>query len=188
MNRTKLQEPQAPGRRPRGRRRNGQTMIEFVFLLPLLFGLLFVQLDVAFAIYAQSTLLQAVREGVRYGVTNSSPSGCGGTVTACVTQTVVTAANGLLSGAFGNTSSKVQVTYYAYNPGVGLEVVSSSWTTVAPNAGGNVMVVSVNSYSLPMLVPVILMGQGWGSVSNSPMTFTVSAADRIEPINNPPAY
>ena len=175
-------------------------MIEFMFMMPILFMLLFMQLDIAFLVYSQATLLQAVREGVRFGVTNPSGTSCsGGSVQTCVKNAVVTAANGLLSGAAGNDITKVVVKCYAYNPSAtppGLYEVSSSFTTVAYNAGGNVMVVSVTGYNAPLLLPIFgyLTGSGGtgsvmiGSVNTSAMTFSVSAADRIEPISNPPAW
>ena len=190
MIQTEVQQLATGGRRSRKGRRNGQTVIEFVFIMPLMFMLVFLQLDIAFAIYAQATLLQAVRQGVRFGVTNQT-CGAGG-VSACVKQTVVTASNGLLSGAFGNGESKITSTCYAYNATTGnLQQVSSSWTTVACNAGGNVLEVSVTGYSLPLLLPMFSYINGTsmiGSVSNAPMTFNVSSADRFEPINNPPTW
>ena len=157
-------------------------MIEFILIMPILFALVFVQLDVAFAIYAQATLLQAVRQGVRYGVTNQT-CGTGTTVSGCVQQTVVTAANGLLSGAFGNTSSKISVTCYYYDATAGDLAVA----TTNQNAGGNVMGVQGNAYNLPLMLPIIFFGNG-GSVSKAPVTFSVAAADRIEPITQPPAF
>jgi len=166
-------------------------MIEFVFIMPLMFMLVFLQLDIAFAIYAQATLLQAVRQGVRFGVTNQT-CGTGTAVSACVQQTVVTAANGLLSGAFGNNSSLVTSTCWGYNSTNGdLEVISSSWTTVACNAGGNVLEVKVTGYSLPLLLPMFSYINGTsmiGNVNNAPMSFTVAAADRFEPISNAPTW
>jgi Flp pilus assembly protein TadG len=189
---TQTEVPQLPagGRRSR-KGRSGQTMIEFVFIMPLMFMLVFMQLDIAFAVYAQATLLQAVRQGVRYGVTNQT-CGSGTAVSTCVQQTVVAAANGLLSGAFGNTSSEVSSTCWGYNPSSGnLEVVSTSWTPVACNAGGNVLEVKVTGYNLPLLLPMFSYINGTsmiGSVDNRSMSFTVSAADRFEPITTPPTW
>ena len=166
-------------------------MIEFIFIMPLMFMLVFMQLDIAFAVYAQATLLQAVRQGVRFGVTNQT-CGTGTAVSTCVQQTVVAASNGLLSGAFGNTSSEITSTCYAYNSSTSsLQVVNSSWTTVACNAGGNVLEVKVTGYSLPLLLPMFSYINGTsmiGSVSNAPMSFTVAAADRFEPITTPPTW
>jgi Flp pilus assembly protein TadG len=193
MIQTKPSELQTGGRRSRKRRRNGQTMVEFIFIMPVLFALIFIQLDIAFAVYAQATLLQAVRQGIRFGVTNNlNATACPGAsgMEACVKQKVVWAANGLLSGAYGNDVAKVTVKCYAYNPALpGLQEPSSSWTNVPYNAGSNVMVVSVNSYRLPLLLPVIFLGPT-GSVDKTPMTFSVAAADRIEPIvtSNLPAW
>ena len=155
-------------------------MIEFVLMMPFLFALVFVQLDVAFAVYAQATLLQAVRQGVRFGVTNQT-CGTGTLVSACVQQTVVTASNGLLSGAFGNTAAKVTSTIWAYDTSSGSLVAGGT------NAGGNVLEVKVTNYTLPLLVPLIFLGPG-GSVNTSPLNMTVAAADRFEPLPNPPAW
>jgi len=185
MTQTEVRQLPASGRRSR-KGRKGQTIIEFVFIMPLMFMLVFVQLDIAFAIYAQATLLQAVRQGVRFGVTNQT-CGTGTAVSACVQQTVVTAANGLLSGAFGNNASKVTSTCWWYNPTTSnLEVA-----TTAGNAGGNVLEVKVTGYSLPLLLPLFGYINGTSmisSVNTTPMTFTVAAADRFEPISNPPTW
>ena len=168
-------------------------MIEFMFIMPLMFMLVFLQLDIAFAIYAQATLLQAVRQGVRFGVTNQG-CGTGVAIHTCVQQTVVTAANGLLSGTFGNDATKITSTCWTYNSTSGnLEVAGS-----AGNSTGNVLEVKVNGYSLPLLLPMFSYatanGHGTamiGSVDNNPMSFTVSAADRFEPMDanqNPPTW
>jgi Flp pilus assembly protein TadG len=151
------------------------------------FALVFIYLDVAWALFVKGTLQQAVRVGVRYGVTN--PIAAAGTNTpdgACLTESVKgrvqRAALGLLRGESG--LSKIKVNYYmppAQNSTDPVTLVSGQ---SGANAGGNIMVVSVESYSAALLVPVIV---GWRDpVRESPLIYTVRSADRIEPTRNPP--
>jgi Flp pilus assembly protein TadG len=63
--------------RPRwsGRRRSsGQSMVEFALILPLFLLLVFGVLDFGRAVYADSTITNAAREGARFGMIAPSPT------------------------------------------------------------------------------------------------------------------
>src|ERR1019366_4066281 len=98
--------------------RRGAEMIEFTLaLLPLLI-MTFVLLDVAWAVFAKSTLAYAVRAGLRVGITTTgtqaSTGGPGGTasdVSTMVKTTVQNNAVGLLAGATG--LAKIKVHYFS---------------------------------------------------------------------------
>ncbi|MGD0199607.1 MAG: TadE family protein [Bryobacteraceae bacterium] len=180
----------SPAGRPfsaKRRRSRGSELIEFTIVMLPFFALMFIYLDVAWAIFVKSTLQQAVRVGVRYGVTN--PIAASGTNTpdgACLTESVKARVQqsslGLLAGDSG--LSKIKVNYYlppAPNSTDPVTLVSGSSSA---NAGGNIMVVSVESYSAALLVPIIV---GWtADVQKSPLVYTVRSADRIEPTRDPP--
>lgn len=61
----------------RKRMQRGSQMLEFTLVLLPLLGFLFLILDIAWAVYARSTLQYAVAQGVRYGVTSRTLSGMG---------------------------------------------------------------------------------------------------------------
>ncbi len=80
-----------------------------LILLPMLAMFLGI-VDVAFGIYAQSTLSQAAREGTRYAITYSTS--CSGSQAACIATVVQNNAIGLPAGL---TSSYITVNYYTTN-------------------------------------------------------------------------
>jgi Flp pilus assembly protein TadG len=158
-------------------------MIEFALIMPALFALIFVQIDLAFDIFIKATLLQAARTGVRYGVTNRvdstvCPSGAQ-SLTTCVKEKVREAAGTLLSGGNG----QINVIFKALDSSGNLNDVTSSGHA---NQGGNIMEVQVTGYSVPPLLPLIYF-QTHAPVDKTPLTISVAAADRIEPTTTPPS-
>ena len=57
------------------RSQRGQTLIEMVLLLPIIFLLCFGIFDFGRAVYFKSVLTNAAREGARYGSTDASSTG-----------------------------------------------------------------------------------------------------------------
>jgi Flp pilus assembly protein TadG len=57
-------------RKPRGRRKAGQGMLEFALILPLLLLVILAIIDFGWMLLVYSNVFNAAREGVRYGVTN----------------------------------------------------------------------------------------------------------------------
>jgi Flp pilus assembly protein TadG len=137
----------------RNRRRGSQLLEGGLMMLPFL-ALAFLTLDAGWTIFVKATLLHAVREGVRYGVTGQV-SGNNGQA-ASIEEVVVAQAMGLLSGGQGTLS----VQY--------LDPVSMAPSS---NAGGNIVEVSV-SYQIAPLAPLLR--------SSSSIPITVTAADLIE--------
>jgi Flp pilus assembly protein TadG len=178
--------PLSAGRRRRSR---GSELIEFTLILLPLFGYIFLLLDVTWAVFVKSTLQQAVRVGVRYGVTNPvGTDGSGNTPDgACLTESVKArvqeSAMGLLKGASGLSSIKVH--YYLPPAPNSTDPVTDVSGLTSANAGGNIMEVSVENYSAALLVPIVM--SGWAEASKtSPLVYTVRSADRIEPGRNQP--
>lgn len=171
---------------PTDRKRNGRRgseLVEFTLVLLPLLAILFVLVDVSWAIFAKATLLYAVRTGVRTGITITSAqaSAANETLTQMVKDTVQSSALGFLRGDTGR--SYIQVHYFAQDATspTGLSDVSAQ-----PNGNypGNLMQVSVNNYPLPGLAPRIF---GWFTPADkSPTVLNVVSADRVEPSGDVP--
>jgi Flp pilus assembly protein TadG len=167
----------------RSRTRGAAEVIEFTLVFLPLMAMTTVLVDTAWAVFAKSTLQRAVREGVRTGVTLTQSQMAQG---ACLTDTVkgIVQSNslGVLHGSSG--LSKIQVHYYlppAPNSTAAATDVSGQTNGDAP---GNIMVVSVNNYSLIPLLPRVYQ---WNMpIDDQSISLSVSSADLIEPSANPP--
>jgi len=151
-------------------------------LLPLL-SILFVLVDVSWAIFAKSTIIYAVRTSVRTGITitGTQATAAGETLTQMVKDTVQSNAQGFLNGTTGR--SYIQVHYYMQDStsSTGLTDVS---TQSNGNAPGNLMQVSVTNFPLPGLVPRIYY---WlTAVDKSASYLSAVSADKIEPSGDVP--
>jgi len=157
-------------RRPRiTTREAGETLIEATLVLLFLFALIFLLLDLSWAVFAKVTLQHAVRAGVRYAVTSQTSSDGNGNALGqvdSIKQVVATQSMGFLTS--GNVDSMVTVTFFSVNGG-GPTAVSGSGS----NASGNLVVVSVNNYQVSPFGPLLR--------STAPVSFSVSAGDLIEP-------
>jgi len=95
--------------RRRARQRGNAILEGSLILLPML-ALFLGIVDVSLAIYIQSTLSEATREGTRYAITYSTA--CGGSQAACTAQVVQNYAIGLPAGL---ASSYITVNYFTTN-------------------------------------------------------------------------
>jgi hypothetical protein len=186
MKETELQT--APKRHLRAARRRGSSeVLEMSLVMMPFFSLFFLQMTLAYWVFAKVTLQQAVRAGVRYGVTNTL-NGCpgvgGADLTTCIQRKVQWAAGGLLSGSNINL---IKVTM-CHPPGstspVGTPCVDVTGTP-GSNAGDNILQVSVESFAIAPLLPVIPSWRG-SEPNTGPLTITVRSADKIEPGGAPP--
>jgi Flp pilus assembly protein TadG len=171
-----------PGTR-RGDRRRGAELIEFSLVLLPLLAMAFVLLDFTWIIFAQATLVRAVRVAVREGITLTASQMVSG---ACLTETVkgIVQQNslGFLTGASGLAFIKVN---YYLPPTPGSTAAATDVSTLSSgNAPGNIIQVSVRNYSLPAFLPRIFT---WKQApDSSAFVFTASSADIIEPSRSPP--
>ncbi|HVT95628.1 MAG TPA: TadE/TadG family type IV pilus assembly protein [Bryobacteraceae bacterium] len=152
----------------------GSAFIEATLVLLFLFALIFVIIDLSWAQFAKATLQHAVRAGVRYAVTGqtgTSPKGVALGQVASIQQVVQQESMGFLTDA-----SKISVQFFT--PGTNPPTACPS-TTAGCNAGGNLVVVSVQNFTVNPFAPLLRNG--------SPVTFTVSAGDLLEPAATPPA-
>lgn len=142
----------------RGRTQKGVAAIEVGLTVVLLFGLLFLIMDLSMLLFVRSTLQDAVREGVRYGVTGTQ---VGGNIylNDSIRQVVQDAALGFLNGTEG--ACKIGITYI--NPDTG---------AASTGTQGDIIYVSVNNYNYTPLGAVLK--------SADPFRISVSASDILE--------
>ncbi len=143
--------------------------------------MIFVLLNIAWAVFAKSTLQRAVRVGVRTGVATTSVS-TGSSLTAVVKAAVQANALGLLNGTTGMGYIKVHY-YLPPAPGSTSPPTDVS-SALNADAGGNIMQVSVQGFSLMPIVPRIF--HWYETPDNSPLIVNVYSADMIEPSRTPP--
>ena len=145
-----------PSKRPgRRRRQRGQALIEMSLVIIPMLAIIFIFMDIAWGLYLKATMEHAVRVGCRYGITNSltdpyQPSLCGGstTMTDCIGQHVISAANGLLDPATvsvppqgaGQTCSAAACVLVQYFSQTGAPAAGQL------NQGGNIIEVTITGF------------------------------------------
>ncbi|HLK46736.1 MAG TPA: TadE family protein [Bryobacteraceae bacterium] len=175
------------GRRAaRARRRRGSELLEFTLVLLPLLAMITVLVDTAWAVFAEATLQRAVRIGVRTGVTLTASSPqivAAGDLTTAVKDVVQTNSFGLLGGSSG--FAKIKVNYYLPPAPSSTSAATDVSTQSNGDAAGNIMVVSVQNFSLNPLMPRIYSSAL--AIDNAPLVIAnVNSADMIEPSRNPP--
>lgn len=149
----------------------GAELVEFALVLIPLLIISFVIMNVAWVFFAQATIQYAVQTGVRYAVTGTAKSGMG--QDASIKSVVQSNAMGFLNGDAG--LNMISVTYY--NPGN----LSVDLTGPGSNAGGNVVKVSVNNFSLTNLVPTLGVGPAQYNLSATSTDITESSPNGTPP-------
>jgi Flp pilus assembly protein TadG len=139
-------------------RQRGNAMIEVGLTVVLLFGLIFLVMDLSMLLFIRSTLQQAVRDGVRVGVT-SRLVGSTTNLSDSVKTAVQGGALGFLNGASG--ACRISVNYFDPNTG-----------TASTGAQGDILVVSVNNYNYTPLGAIMK--------SANPLSISVSSSDIVE--------
>lgn len=136
----------------------GSQVVEFGLVLVPFLAFIFLLMDLSWAIFVKATMQYAAREGVRYAVTGRTISGSG--QDASIKTTVQQNAMGFLNGSAG--AAKIFIRYY----------VPDTLVETASNAGGNLVEVSVEGYSLNPLGPILR--------SAAPLILTARSSDRME--------
>jgi len=139
-------------------RQRGNAMIEVGLTVVLLFGLIFLIMDLSMMLFIRSTLQQAVRDGVRVGVTARLVGGTG-YLNDSVKSAVQGGALGFLNGAAG--ACRISVNYF--NPNTG---------AASGGGQGDILVVSVNNFSVTPLGAIMRRAD--------PLSFSVSSSDIVE--------
>jgi Flp pilus assembly protein TadG len=134
----------------------GAVAIEVGITVVLLFALIFLVMDLSMLLFIRSTLLEAVRDGVRTGVTADA----NGYTNDRIRTAVQDSALGFLNGTEG--ACRIQINYY--NPDTGVATTTRH--------GGDVLVVSVNRYNYTPFGALLK--------SNDPLAISVSSSDVVE--------
>lgn len=138
-------------------------MVEFNLVLIPMLALMFLAVDTAWAIFAKASLQEAVREGVRYGIT-SQTANSGTCLDASIKQVVTAFSFGLVNST---NQSAISIAYYSpASPGTNMAGQAGA------TAGGNILQVSVSGVSLRPLAPFLR--------STTPLSLSASATDVIE--------
>jgi Flp pilus assembly protein TadG len=144
---------------PRRQRQRGSAALEAAFVFLPLMAILFALMDFSVAIFVKNVLYHAVREGVRFAVTQQT--GAMGQ-DAAIKSVVQTNAMGFLNG--GGGLAYISVNYYDSKTGA-LAVGARS------NGAGNICVVSVTAFPWIYFAPV------WRSAAAS---FSATSSDAME--------
>jgi Flp pilus assembly protein TadG len=168
--------------RRRPDRRKGAELLEFTLAIVPLLMMIFALLDVAWGMYVKTTLMYAVRVGVRQGITITGTDAGGSDLTTMVKATVQKNALGLLSGT---NATKIKVHFYR-PPDAGSSAAPTDVTGQSNgNAPGNIIEVSIQGYSLGPLVARIFGLHT--SVDKASTAIGAVAADVIEPSRDVPS-
>jgi len=128
-------------------------------LLPLM-ALMIGIIDLSMPMFLKSTFTNAVREGVRYGITYQTMTGK--THSESIKTVVQNSALGFLAGTSG--LNKIQVKFYSP---AGVEQTGTN-----RNAGGNILEVSIVGYQWSWIAPL------WRT--SVPLTVNAVSSDRLE--------
>jgi len=151
------------------RRESGSTLIEFTLTLLPLLGFIFLLMDVAWIVFAWSSIQEGAREGVRFAVT--------GQTNGYPCQDAAIRA-GVQQYSFGfvtaqNLATAVDIEYYSP---LTLQPLSGAGS----NAGGNVIKITVGGISIKSLGPILR--------SVAPVGISATSSDVMEgsPGGTPP--
>jgi len=132
-------------------------MVEATAIILLLFGLIFLVVDLSLALFTKAALQEAVKAGVRFAVTDQLTSGTS-YMNDSIVQVVQQNALGMLNGSSG--ACQISIKYF--NPVTG---------AASSGNGGDVVEVSVVGYNY---TPVGILK------SASPISITASSSDVME--------
>ena len=144
-------------RRSEKQAERGGAMLEGTAIILLIFGLIFLVVDLSLALFTKATLQSAVRAGVRFAVTDQVVSGQS-YMNDSIVQVVQQNAQGLLNGNHGACMININYT----NP------VTGQTSTGNP---GDIVEVSISSYQYS---PVGVLK------SSNPISITASSSDVLE--------
>lgn len=138
------------------RRQRGSETVEAALITLIMFALIFLLMDISLSLFIKSTLQEAVRDGVRFGVTEQLLAGSN-YLTDSIGSVVKSSALGFIS----KPGCQVTVTYY--------DPYGAATTTPI---GGDILQVSVQAYQYTPLGAIMK--------SAAPVSISVQASDIME--------
>jgi Flp pilus assembly protein TadG len=140
----------------------GSETVEFGLVIIPFLAFVFLIMNVGWVIFAKASLQQAVREGVRFGITGQVTTGQAG-VSSSIRQVVQQYSAGFVSTA--NAQSKISIQYFSPQT---LAPVSG----VASCAGGNIVTVSISNIPVSPLAALL--------ISPAPLILGATSSDIME--------
>ena len=142
----------------------GAVQVEFSLLMLPLFALVLLIMDVGWAVFAQVSLQEAAREGVRWGITGQLYTGCSGLD--CSIKKVVQE----FSFGFVNASD-ISIHYYSPCSGAACTLTEVTGQAGA-TAGGNILQVSISGVTVKSFGALLR--------TTSPLSLGATATDVME--------
>lgn len=161
-------------------------MLEFTFVFLPMLCMILVFLDIAWAIFAKSTLNYAVRAGLRYGITitGTQATAANSDLAAMTKARVQQNAVGLLAGSSG--LSKIKIHFYS-PPATGTNAAPTQVDASSDaNKPLNIMQVSVEGFSLSPLAPRIFGWRDRSAPDKAASAIAATSYDMIEPSRDVP--
>src|SRR5215467_3070390 len=141
---------------PRRRRERGSQTVEAGLITLVMFALIFLLMDISLSLFIKSTLQEAARDGVRFGVTEQLLSG-----DTYLTDSINKVARSSALGFITNPGCQETVTYFDPYGGA----------TTTP-IGGDILQVSITGYQYTPLGAILK--------SSAPVSISVQASDVME--------
>jgi Flp pilus assembly protein TadG len=139
-------------------------MVEMALVIIPLFAFVFLLVDIAWIVFAQSTLQAAVRSGVRYAVTCQIAAGQTG-LDGSIRQVVRQGSMGFITS--GNAASLISIKYF--DPTTLAQLTGSASN---PTGAGNIIEVSVTGLNVNSFGPIMR--------SATPVHLSATASDIME--------
>jgi Flp pilus assembly protein TadG len=140
----------------------GSEIVEFGLVIIPMLAIVFLIMNVGWIIFAKASLQQAVREGVRFGVTGQVTTGQAG-VSSSIRQVVQQYSGGFVSAA--NAQSKISIQYFSPQ-------TLSPITGVTSCVGGNIVTVTISNISVSPLAALL--------ISPAPLSLGATSSDVME--------
>jgi hypothetical protein len=138
------------------RRQRGSETVEAGLITLIMFALIFLLFDISLSLFIKSTLQEAARDGVRFGVTEQLLTGSN-YMNDSINSVVQSSAMGFVT----NPGCQVTITYYDPYGGA----------TTTP-IGGDILQVAINGYQYTPLGAILKSG--------APVSISVQASDVLE--------
>jgi Flp pilus assembly protein TadG len=146
------------------RRRRGSAALEAALVVIPMLAFLLAIIDYSVAVFIRNSLMNATREGVRFGITSRTVNGLSHDNS--IKNVMQRYAMGFLNGS---SASRIAIRYW--NPQTGTFA-----TGVGSNRSGNILEISVENYPWIWIAPVLR--------NTAALSFTAQSSDIMEPQPN----